>query len=70
MNVESPFDLLDRGCVSRRIIFSRKERRERKETIDERLRRGLRRLDAALSNTPLKTFDKPGSRQSPAALLK
>ena len=29
--MESHFDLLDRGCVSRRKNFSRKERRERKE---------------------------------------
>ncbi|MBQ3349964.1 MAG: hypothetical protein IJG38_06155 [Thermoguttaceae bacterium] len=27
----------------------------------------MRRLAAALSNAPLKTFDKPGMRQSPAA---
>ena len=34
---------------------------------EERLRRGLRRLDAALSNALLNDYDKPGSRQSPAA---
>ncbi|MBQ3349309.1 MAG: hypothetical protein IJG38_02835 [Thermoguttaceae bacterium] len=27
----------------------------------------MRRLDAALSNDPLKICDKPGTRQSPAA---
>ena len=35
--------------------------------FEQPLARGMRRLDAALSNAPLNNCDKSGTRQSPAA---